>query len=780
MTVKFGHSQPLTRLEDARLIRGQGTYTDDIDLDGQVWMWVLRAPVAHAEISRLDLSAARKAPGVVAVLSGEDLAADGIAPLPCVAPAANTDGSLCAQPPHPALAQGRVRHVGDGVAVVVAETLAQAREAAELIEVDYAALPAVVRTEKALDPASPQVWPEVDANRCFEWELGDKAKADALFAEAAHVVGIDIVNNRVVANSMETRAAIGLHDPDAESYTLYATTQGVHMVQGMLAQGVLGIPPEKLRVITRDVGGGFGMKLFLYPEYVLVLYAARKTGRPVKWTGDRSEAFLSDAQGRDHVTHAELAIDADGRARAMRVETVANMGAYLSSFGPFIPSLAARVMGSVYTFESIHVKTTGVFTNTVPVDAYRGAGRPEANYMVERLMDKAAFELGLAPDEFRRRNFIPKDAFPYTSAMGEPYDGGDFAANMERAMADARWPEFAERRKAAKERGKLAGIGMACYIEATGAAPTEIAEIRFTPDDKVEVVVGTQSTGQGHETAFAQLLRDKLGIDPEAISFLQGDTATVPSGGGTGGSRSLYMEGGALMATADKVIDKGRMIAAQILETSNVDIEFGEGSFRVAGTDRSIGIMELARQARALPDLPEALADGLDSAGEIEIAASTYPNGCHICEVEIDPDTGTVEITGYSVVDDFGVIVNPMLVAGQVHGGIAQGIGQAMTEHVVWDDEGQLLSGSFMDYAMPRADDLPAISIAFNEEIPCRTNPLGSKGCGEAGTVGAAPAFMNALMDALRPLGVTRLDMPATPSAIWQALQAAEYGQAAE
>ena len=767
---QFGFGQSIRRVEDIRLITGRGRYTDDITLGRQTYAYILRSPYAHARIRGIDASAARQAPGVLAVLTGADLQADKVGTIPCLVPLKNRDGSRMVAPPRPLLATDSVKHVGDAVAMIVAETLAQARDAADLVEVDYEMLPATVSTAGALQDGAAQVWPEAKNNICLDWEIGDRAAVDAAFARAAHVTRLEFVNNRIVVNSMEPRVAIGDYDKNDDKYVLYTSSQGVHGLQRQLAGNIFKVPNHKVRVVTRDVGGGFGMKIFLYPEQALVVWAAKKVGRPVKWTGDRSEAFTSDTQGRDHVTTAELATDADGKFLGMRVSTVANLGAYLSNFGPFIPTLAgAKMYAAVYTFPAIHFAVKGVFTNTVPVDAYRGAGRPEAAYCVERLVDAAAREIGLSPAEIRRRNFIPPEAMPYTTVLGAEYDSGDFRRNMEDAMKSADWESFEARRQEAARRGKYRGIGLATYIEACGGGMDENATITFDESGAVTVHVGSQSNGQGHETAYAQIVADRLGIPIEQITVFQGDSDRYNFGRGTGGSRALPVGGSAVLRATEKVIEVGRKIAARQLETAEEDIEFADGKFTIAGTDRSLSITDVAKSSY-MPqkvDIDE-VRPGIDETARFMPPEATYPNGCHVVEVEIDPDTGIVAVERFTVVDDFGRVMNPMMLAGQVHGGIAQGVGQALLEHTVYDENsGQLVTGSFMDYTMPRADDLPNISFAYNE-IPCTRNPLGVKGAGEAGAIGAPPAVINAVVDALSPLGIAHVDMPATPEKLWR------------
>jgi carbon-monoxide dehydrogenase large subunit len=764
---KFGLSQSVRRVEDPRLLKGEGQYTDDIALPGQAIGYVLRSPHAHARITGLDTSAAKAMPGVLAVITGADLAAAGLGELPCEIPMKNRDGSDRANAPRLALATDTVRHVGDPVAFVVADTHAQAKDAAEAIAVDYDILPSA--TDLATAEKGPAVWPAAPSNVVFDWEVGDKALAETLFKQAAHVARLTVVNNRVVVASMEARAAVAAFD--GGRFTLHTNTQGSWLVRRLLATKVFNIPEAQVRVVTPDVGGGFGMKLFLYAEHVLVCFAARQIGRPVRWASERSEAFLSDTHGRDNITLGELALDKDSKFLALRTRNVANMGAYLSTFAPFIPTGAGtKVLASVYGFQAVHAHVIGMFTHTTPVDAYRGAGRPESNYLVERLIDQAARDLKMDRVEIRRRNMVSPGQMPWKTAMGATYDSGDFAQVLDAAMAKMDWKGFESRRKASEAKGKRRGIGMAYYLEATGGGPTERAEIRFAEDGGVDVYVGTQSTGQGHETAYVMLTSERLGIPHEKIRIRQGDSDAVPTGGGTGGARSLYSEGQAIFATAATVIDKGKSAAADVLEAAVADIEFtpGDGKFSVAGTDRGIGILDLAAEMRA-KNLGK-----LDAAEVAEIKAHTFPNGCHMAEVEIDPETGTVDIPRYIVVDDVGHALNPLIVRGQVHGGVAQGIGQAVFERTSYDPQsGQLMSGSFMDYALPRAADLPDIEVDLIE-IPCDTNPLGVKGAGEAGAVGSPPAVINAIVDALAPVGVTHVDMPATPESLWRSIRAAK------
>ena len=761
--MKFGAGQPVRRVEDDRLITGQGQFTDDLTLAGVLHAVLLRSPHAHAKITAINTLAARNAPGVVGLYTHADLEQAGLKPLPCVALMPNVDGSAMVVPARHALAKDKVAHLGEPVAMVVAETAALARDAAELIEVDYQELAAVVDTLSALSAKA--IHPETKSNIALDHELGDRVATDAAFARAAHVTSIKLVNQRVVVNAMEPRACLGDFDPATGKYTLYTGSQGVQGMRGAIAKFVLGIKNDLLRVVTKDVGGGFGMKSFIYHEYPLVLFAAKKLGRPVKWTSERSEAFLSDTQGRDHVTEAAIALDKDLKILAIRTHTVAAMGGYLSHFAPFVPTLAAPGMQvGVYAIPVFYTSTKCVFTNTVPVDAYRGAGRPEAAYVIERLVDMAAQDLKIDPAALRRRNFITKEQMPYTFPSKGVIDSGDFARNMDDALGIASWADFSGRAKSAKSRGRLAGIGMAYYVEKT-AGGFEMAHIDVRADGEVHVIAGTQSNGQGHETAYAQVVAAQLGVPISAVKVFFGDTQTLAAGGGTGGSRSLTMAGGASIVAVKSIVEQGKSIASNEMEAAVGDIEFVDGKFNIAGTDRALGLFDVASIAKSRANAEGV--EGLSADGEYKNPNNTWPNGCHICEVEVDPETGVTEIVSYTVVDDFGVIINPLLVEGQVQGGVVQGLGQAMGEQAVYDAEsGQLMTGSFMDYWMPRADNMPSMSFKANE-VPCSTNPLGVKGCGEAGTVGSAPAFVNAVVNALASFGISHIDMPLTPEKLW-------------
>ena len=776
---------PVRRREDFRFITGQGTYTDDLNRPGQLYAYILRSPHAHARIRGIEVAAAKRASGVVAVYTGKDLADDGVSGLPCGWLVHSKDGAPMVEPPHPALAVERVRYVGDQVAVVIAESLAAARDAAEQIAVDYAVLPAVVDAAEALQPGRPRVWDEAPNNLCFDWHLGDAAAADAAFARAHHVARLDLVNNRLVPNAIEPRAAIGEFDRATNEYTLYTTSQNPHVIRLLMGAFVLHIPEARLRVVAPDVGGGFGSKSYHYAEEAIVTWVAGKLKRPVKWRADRSESFVSDAHGRDHVTHVELALDAAGKFLALKVATTANMGAYLSTFAPCIPTyLYGTLLAGVYTTPAVHVETRAVFTHTVPVDAYRGAGRPEATFLLERIVDVAADEMGIDPAELRRRNFIPKEAFPYQTPVALQYDSGDYETTLGLALKAADYAGFEARRREAAGRGKLRGIGIATYIEACGLAPSavagalgaraglyESAAIRVHPTGSVTVLTGSHSHGQGHETTFAQLVADGLGVAIDNVEIVHGDTAKIPFGMGTYGSRSLAVGGTAIVKAMDKVVAKGRKIAAHLLEAAEADIEFKDGLFTVAGTDRAKTLVEVALTAYVPHNYPEGLEPGLDETAFYDPKNFTYPSGAHIAEVEIDPDTGQVRLVNFTASDDFGRIINPMIVAGQVHGGIAQGIGQALLEGCVYDKEtGQLLTGSYNDYAMPRADDLPLFALSTNVTL-CTHNPLGVKGCGEAGAIGAPAALTNAVVDALKPYGVTHIDMPITAEKLWRVIE---------
>ena len=772
--MKFGVGQPVRRFEDQTLITGKGRYTDDIKLDNMAQAVVVRAQAAHANIRRIDTAAARAMPGVLLVLTGDDVKAEGLGDVPCHAPLNNKDGSPRRDTPRPVLAIGKVRHVGQPVALVVAETLLQAQDAAGAIEIDYETLPAVTDARAALEKGAPQLFDGIPGNLVFDWDndTSDFAATDAAFAKAAHVTTLEMINNRLVVNSMEPRNAIGDWDASAGRPVLYTGTQGSHFVRDPLAEVVLKMPKERLRVVTPpNVGGGFGMKAFVYPEQALVVWAAGKLKRPVRWQSDRSEGFISDNQGRDHFTRAELAMDAKGKFLGLRVSLIANIGAYLSPMGAFVPTRSTDLVSGLYTTPAIAINVKGVCTNTVPVCAYRGAGRPEASYLIERLVDAAAREMNMTPDRVRRINLIPEKAIPYTSPTKLTFDSGEFAKMMDLAMDNADWNGFKARRRESQKRGKLRGIGMATYTERCGGGFPETASIEFK-GDRVDLVMGNQEYGTGIVTSYKQIVSDRLGIDADRIDVVYGDSDRSPRGL-TGGSRSLPVGGSALHEASLKIIDKGKQIAANLLEAAAVDIEFGDGQFRIVGTDRHVDLFDVAAAAKDPAKLPPGMEPGLDTTQMHNPAGATYPNGCHIAEIEIDPESGVTTILRYTVVDDFGAVINPLLLEGQVHGGVVQGIGQALLEETVYDnDSGQLLSGTFMDYAMPRADNLPFFSFT-TRNVPCKANPLGIKGAGEAGAIGAPPALINAIVDALHHKGVQHIDMPATPSRVWQALHAA-------
>jgi len=785
MTVQ-GIGAAVKRREDFRFIKGVGKYTDDINLPHQTFCYFLRSPAAHATIRSIDISAAKNAPGVVAVYTSEDIDTSGAGGVPCGWLVTDVRGAPMKEPKHPILAAGKVRHVGDPVVAIIAETLQQAKDASELVQLDLDDLPAVVDMKSALAGGGTAVHDEAPDNLCFEWELGDKAATDAAFARAVHVTKLDLINNRLIPNAMEPRVAIGQYEMGTEDYTLYTTSQNPHVIRLLMGAFVLSIPEHKLRVYAPDVGGGFGSKIYHYAEEAFVTWAAKRVGRPVKWTSERSEAFLSDAHGRDHVTHAEMAFDADGRAIGLKCQTLANMGAYLSTFAPCIPTwLHGTLLAGQYTTPAIHCNVKAVFTNTVPVDAYRGAGRPEATYILERIMSKAAQELGKDQAELRRMNFIQPSQFPYATPVAVEYDTGDYEAALNKAMEMADYAGFEGRRAEAKGRGMLRGIGVASYIEACGIAPSslvgalgaraglyEAATVRVNPTGSVTVLTGSHSHGQGHETTFAQVVASKLGIDSANVEIVHGDTDKVPFGMGTYGSRSIAVGWSALVKALDKVIEKGRKIAAHLLEAAEGDINFENGAYTVKGTDKAKTFGEIALTAYVPHQYPiDTLEPGLEETAFYDPKNFTYPAGTYICEVEIDPKTGFTEIVSFTAADDFGNIVNPMIVEGQVHGGIAQGIGQAMLENAVYDENGQLLTGSYMDYCMPRADDLPSFKVHTLPGTPCTHNPLGVKGCGEAGAIGAPPAVINAVVDALKEFGVDHMDMPATPEKVWRAIQ---------
>jgi carbon-monoxide dehydrogenase large subunit len=768
---KFGIGQPVLRTEDPILVRGHGRYTDDINLPGQAYAVIVRSPHAHGIIRSIDTAAARAMPGVLAVYTGADLAAYG--PLKCLVPLKNRDGTPMKKPLRPALPTDKVRYVGDPVACVVAETLAQAKDAAEAVAVDIDPLPAVTLSSAAAQDGAPQLYDDVPNNVAIDFHFGDSAKVEAAFASAAHVTKLDLLNNRLVVSAMEPRAAIGAYESDR--LTLHVGCQGAFGMKSQLVD-IFGVPAEKVHVLVGNVGGSFGMKAPVYPEYVCLLHAARALGRAVKWTDERSSSFVSDSHGRDHERTAELALDAQGTFLALRITGYGNVGAYLSTVAP-MPSTVNAVKNtvSVYRTPLIEVSTKAVFTNTSPVSAYRGAGRPEGNYFMERLIDSAAREMGIDRLELRRRNYVQPGEMPYHAASDMIYDSGDFPTLLKQALDVADFAGFAARKHESKSRGLLRGIGVGSYLEVTAPPNKEMGGIRFESDGSVTFITGTLDYGQGHAAAFAQVLSDRLGIPFERIRLLQGDSDVLIAGGGTGGSRSITASGAAMVEAAAIVVEHGKQIASFVLEAAATDIEFTGGRFVIAGTDRSVGLLELAEKLRTGVPLPADVPTSLDVMHATDAIPSAFPNGCHVAEVEIDPETGVVEVVRYASVNDFGTVINPMLVEGQIHGGLVQGIGQALMEHVVYDDSGQLLTGSYMDYAMPRASDVPSF-VAVTHGIPATSNPLGTKGCGEAGCAGALVSVMNALVDALSEYGVTHVDMPATPERIWELVQRGSAG----
>ncbi|TWT01660.1 xanthine dehydrogenase family protein molybdopterin-binding subunit [Reyranella sp. CPCC 100927] len=778
----------IKRTEDRRFLTGAGRYVDDLQLARCTHAYFLRSPHAHARIKSIDTTAAKAAPGVVEIFTGKDVADSKVGSLICGWVVKDKHGQPHRAPAHPAIALDTVRYVGDTVAMVIADTYAQAKDAAEKIAVDYDVQTASIDPVKTLEAGAPQVHADVPGNLCYDWELGDKAAVDAAFAKAAHVTKLALVNNRLIPNAMEPRAAAAEYDRGTGQYTLYTTSQNPHVARLVLSAFVLGIPEHKLRVVAPDVGGGFGSKIFIYADETLVVWAAGKIQRSIKWTAERSESFMTDAHGRDHVTHAELAMDKDGKFLAFKVDTVANLGAYLSTFATAVPTyLYATLLAGQYTTPLIYCNVRAAFTHTAPVDAYRGAGRPEATYLVESIVSKAAHEMKIDAAELRRRNYIEPTAFPYQTPVALTYDSGNYAPILDQAMQLADYAGAAGRKATAKASGKLRGVGICSYIEACGIAPSavvgslgagvglwESAELRFNPTGNLQILTGSHSHGQSHETTFAQIVSDKLGIPMDQIEVVHGDTSQVPFGMGTYGSRSLPVGGSAIMKAADKIIAKGKTIAAHLMEASEADIVFEDGTFKVAGTDKAVPLGQAVFAAYVPHNYPsDKLEPGMDENAFYDPSNFTYPSGTQICEVEIDTDTGVVDIVNFVAVDDFGNIVNPMVVEGQVHGGIAQGVGQALLENAVYDkDSGQLLSGSYMDYTMPRADNLPSFKLGY-QVTPCPHNPLGVKGCGEAGAIAAPAAVMNAVRDALAQVGAQdRIEMPATPRAVWEAIHA--------
>ena len=773
------------RREDIRFLTGEGNYTDDINVNGQAYVYFLRSDIAHGTLDSVDTSAAEGMEGVVRIFTGADF--DAVGSVPCGWQITDKHGEPMQEPRHPVLAHGKVRHVGEPIAAVVAETLEQARDAAEAIEVEISELPAVVNMKDAVKADAPKVHDELTSNLCYDWGFVEENKGavDQAFKEAAHVTTLELVNNRLVANPMEPRVAVGDYSRGTGDYTLFTTSQNPHVIRLLMGAFVLGIPEHKLRVVAPDVGGGFGTKIFHYQEEAFVTFAAKACNRAVKWTSSRSEAFMSDAHGRDHVTKIELALDKDNNFTALRTDTYANMGAYLSTFAPSVPTwLHGTLMAGNYKTPLIYVNVKAVFTNTVPVDAYRGAGRPEATYQLERLVDKAAHELGVDPIKLRRQNFIME--FPYATPVAVEYDTGDYVATMDKLEEMADIGGFAARRKASEAKGKLRGFGVNCYIEACGIAPSnlvgqlgaraglfESCTVRVNATGGLVVMTGSHSHGQGHETSFSQVVADMIGIPEDMVEVVHGDTANTPMGMGTYGSRSLAVGGSAMVRATEKIIAKAKKIASHLLEASEGDVELKDGAFTVAGTDKSVAWGDVTLAAYVPHNYPlEEIEPGLEETAFYDPSNFTYPSGAYACEVELDPETGQVTIERFSAADDFGNIVNPMIVTGQVHGGLAQGIGQALLENCAYDSDGQLLSASYMDYAMPRATDVPFYDVDHSCQTPCTHNPLGVKGCGEAGAIGSPPAVVNAVLDAMRSGGSTvdHIDMPVSPHRVWEAM----------
>ncbi len=783
-----GIGAAVRRKEDFRFITGKGQYTDDVTRPGQTHIYFIRSPHAHAKIKRVDTRAASAMPGVVAVFTGQDFAESKLGGLICGWTVLSKDGSPMKMAPHPALAVSKANHVGDSVAVVIGDTLAQAKDAAEKVVIDYEVLPAVIDPAKAAAKGTPQIHEAAPNNTIYNWHIGDPDATANAFKAAKHVTTLEFINNRLVPNAMEPRAALAEYDSGGDSFTLWNATQNPHVAR-LVISAFIGMAPEhKLRVIAPDVGGGFGSKIFIYPEEVVCLWASKKVGHPVKWTAERSESFISDAHGRDHVTKAQLALDADGKITGLKVHTIANLGAYMSTFSSAVPTfLYATLLSGQYAIPSIYCEVDAVYTNTVPVDAYRGAGRPEATYVVERLVEVAARELGMDPADLRKKNFVK--SFPYQTSVASLYDAGDYNASLAKALETHDYKGFGKRKRESERNGKLRGIGFATYIEACGVAPSalvgqlgagvglwESAEIRVNPTGNVEVLTGSHQHGQGHETTFAQVVSERLGIPIDQVSVVHGDTDKVQFGMGTYGSRSGAVGISAIVKALDKVEAKAKKIAAHLLEAAEGDIVFKDGKFSVTGTDKSVEWGALALQAYVAHKFPTSeIEPGLKEGAFYDPTNFTFPAGCHICEVEIDPDTGVTQIMAWTAVDDFGTIINPMIVEGQVHGGVAQGVGQALLEHTVYDDKGQLVSGSYMDYAMPRADNLPSLKVGTTF-TRCPSNPLGIKGCGEAGAIAAPAAVMNAITNAI---GTEKINMPATPQNVWASIQRVNMGRKA-
>ena len=778
-----GIGASVQRKEDKKFLTGKGRYTDDINRAGQVYAHFVRSDVAHANIKSIDTKAASEAAGVVAVYTGEDVAADGIGGPICGWVVPNRDGTSTHEPPHPLLAQGKVRFVGDAVAVVIAESVEQAKSASELVEVDYEELPAVANLETASSGA--EIHEGMAENRYFDWELGDEAETDKALKSAAKVIKLTVRNNRLIPNAMEPRCALAEYDDLADSYTLHTTSQNPHLTRLVLAAFMFQIPESKLRVVAPDVGGGFGSKIYVYIEESVCVWASKKLKRPIKWTADRTQSFLTDAHGRDHVNNVQLALDDKNKIIGLRVDTICNLGSYLSAFAVAVPTyLHGTLLSGLYDIPAIYTNVKGMATTTAPVDAYRGAGRPEATYLLERTMDAAAREVGMDQAEFRRLNYIPKDAFPYQTAVALQYDTGDYEPALDSAMQMIDYKNFENRRSEAAKRGKYRGIGVSSYIEACGIAPSavagalggrvggwESASVRVDPTGTITVFTGAHSHGQGHATTFAQIVSERLGVPNSSVELVHGDSDKTPFGMGTYGSRSLAVGGVALSKALDKVVEKSKKIAAHLMEASAEDVEFKNGKFTVAGTDKETAFGDVALAAYVPHNYPlETLEPGLEETAFYDPMNFTYPAGTHIAEVEVDPATGVVEVVDWAACDDFGNLINPMIVEGQVHGGIAQGIGQALLENAHYDENGQLLTASYMDYCMPRADDLPSFKVGYTN-TPCTHNDLGVKGCGEAGAIASPPALINAVIDALSPLGVTDMSMPATPQKVWKAIQ---------
>jgi carbon-monoxide dehydrogenase large subunit len=770
---KFGVGQPVRRKEDDTLVRGRGKYTDDFSLPGQVYAWIVRSSHAHGTLRGIETEAAKAMPGVLGVWTGADLASANYGPYTCGLPLKSRDGSPLLQTNRPALVSDKVRFVGDPVAFVVAETLAQARDAGEAVTLDIDPLPSVTSAEEAAKPGAPQLYDHIPNNVALDYHFGDAAKVEAAFAEAAHVTRLDIVNTRVAVVAMEPRAALASYDKASERYTIQVPTQGVAGNRSNLAKNLLKVPNEKVHLLTANVGGSFGMKNINYPEYLCILHAAKALGRPVKWTDERSTSFLSDSHGRAQQIHCELALDREGRFLAVKVSGYGNLGAYITGVAPVPLSMnVGKNLASVYRTPLMSVDIKTVLTNTTLMGAYRGAGRPEANYFMERLIDRAADEMGIDRLTLRKRNFIKPAQMPFSASSGVTYDSGDFHGVFTKALVISDHAGFARRKKESRKRGLLRGIAIGSYLEVTAPPGAELGKIVFEDDGSVRLITGTLDYGQGHATPFAQVLCAELGVPFESVKLEQGDSDVVHAGNGTGGSRSITASGMAIVEASKLIIEKGKRAAAHLMEASEGDIEFGHGHFTIAGTDRSIDIIELARRLRE-GTMPEGVPSSLDVDHTTEGVPSTFPNGCHVAEVEIDPETGIVQIVRYTGVNDFGTIVNPMLVAGQLHGGVAQGIGQALMECVSYDSNGQPITGSFMDYAMPRAGDIPMMAVG-DHPVPAKSNPLGTKGCGEAGCAGSLSTIVNAVIDALSEFGIAHIDMPLSPERVWRAIQDAK------